>query len=212
MVNYQNGKIYKLVNDVNDDIYVGSTCGTLRLRKSEHKKRSRKKPNMKVYQCVNECGWDNCRIILVESFPCNNKDELLAREQHWIDELKPSLNGTGAYKRCPHGRQHHNCKDCGGKGICEHNRIRHRCKDCSGNGICEHNKEKYFCKDCKGKGICEHNKQKYCCKDCGGNGICKHNNHKRSCKQCNGDKYKCLICNKIYASKRNLTRHNKKFH
>ena len=30
MNRYNNGKIYKLVNDVDDEIYVGSTTGTLR--------------------------------------------------------------------------------------------------------------------------------------------------------------------------------------
>ena len=212
MNRYQNGKVYKIVNDVNDDIYVGSTCLTLSKRKYTHKYASKKQLNRKVYQCVNECGWDNCRLVLVENFPCNSKDELLAREQHWVDELKPSLNGVGAYKRCPHGRQHSQCKDCGGKGICEHNRVKKSCKQCGGSQICEHNKDKRYCKQCGGNGICEHNKQKRVCKQCGGRAICGHGKDKYCCKQCNGDKYKCLICNKIYAGKSSLTRHNKKFH
>ena len=37
MVNYQNGKIYKIVNDVTDDIYVDSTIQQLSHRFQDHK-------------------------------------------------------------------------------------------------------------------------------------------------------------------------------
>lgn len=91
MVNYSDAKIYKLVNNVDDKIYIGSTCGTLRLRKSKHKAAS-KVMNYTVYQHLNEIGWNNVEIILIETFECNNKDELHKRERYWIDELKPELN------------------------------------------------------------------------------------------------------------------------
>jgi len=92
MVNYANGKIYKLVNNVDDKIYVGSTCGSLRLRKSRHKAKSNACPDRPVYKHLNRVGWDNIEIILVETYECKNKAELHARERHWIDELKPELN------------------------------------------------------------------------------------------------------------------------
>ena len=41
-------------------------------------------------------------------------------------------------KKCEHGRQRHNCKDCGGGGLCEHGRRRTLCKDCGSGSICEH--------------------------------------------------------------------------
>lgn len=91
MVNYGNGKIYKLVNNCDGKIYVGSTCSTLSKRKGDHKSRS-KKSNYKVYQHLNKIGWDNVEIILIEKYECKCKDELHARERHWIDELKPELN------------------------------------------------------------------------------------------------------------------------
>ena len=94
MVNYSNGKIYKLVNNVDDKIYIGSTCNFLRVRKSEHKNTSRSCPNRNVYKHLNEVGWENVEIILIEAYECKNKDELHQRERHWIDELKPELNKT----------------------------------------------------------------------------------------------------------------------
>ena len=36
-VDYSNGKIYKITNDFNDDVYVVSTCDTLVKRFSHHK-------------------------------------------------------------------------------------------------------------------------------------------------------------------------------
>lgn len=91
MVNYSNGKIYKLVNNVDDKIYVGSTCNLLRVRKYKHKNEAKTTPR-KVHKHLNSVGWENVEIILIEDYECKNKDELRARERHWIDELKPELN------------------------------------------------------------------------------------------------------------------------
>jgi len=120
MVNYENSKIYKLVNNVDDKIYVGSTCGTLRLRKSKHKweLNNNKYPNRKVYNHLNQVGWGNVEIILIENFECKCKDELHKRERYWIDELKPELNKTRptiTNEECNiYNEKKFNC-DCGGK-------------------------------------------------------------------------------------------------
>jgi len=39
-------------------------------------------------------GWDEVKIILIESFPCDNKMELEKRERYYIDQLSPSLNSS----------------------------------------------------------------------------------------------------------------------
>lgn len=89
---YENGKIYKLVNDVDSEIYVGSSCLELRKRLYYHKRTAKSAPDRKVYKHILNIGWDNVSIILIETYPCMSKNELLRRERHWIDELKPSLN------------------------------------------------------------------------------------------------------------------------
>ena len=86
--NYQNGKIYKLVNDVNDDIYIGSTATSLANRKYWHK--HTQMPKVKIMYDV--IGWDKLKIILVEGYPCDDNDQLRQRERYWYDELKPALN------------------------------------------------------------------------------------------------------------------------
>lgn len=96
MVNYQQGKIYKIVNDVDNKEYVGSTCKPrLCQRWQEHKSASKgnRVTHYKLYQHMNTIGIEHFRIELIESFQCNSKDELRAREGHFIKTLKPCLNG-----------------------------------------------------------------------------------------------------------------------
>lgn len=91
MNKYQTGKIYKLVNTVDDDIYIGSTHHPLTVRLSLHKSH-RKIKNSKVYQHLNEIGIENVRIELIEDYPCTSKKELEDRERYWIENMKPALN------------------------------------------------------------------------------------------------------------------------
>ena len=81
MVNYQDGKIYQIVNDVNSKIYIGSTCQTLCKRMSVHRAFGKglihKTP---IYLAMHEIGVEHFRILLVQNAPCNSKEELHAIE------------------------------------------------------------------------------------------------------------------------------------
>lgn len=103
---YSKGKIYKLVNDVDDEIYVGSTCLTLAKRFYEHKHSAKYKP-LRIHHHLNEIGWDTVKIILVEEFSCENKMQLLQRERYWIDALKPTLNKTLPLRTVQEWRDEH---------------------------------------------------------------------------------------------------------
>lgn len=83
MVNYQNGKIYKLISYVSDKIYVGSTCQSLAKRLSCHKHQ----PAHKGASSRELTSIGDCDIILIENFPCISKEELHAREAYWIRKL-----------------------------------------------------------------------------------------------------------------------------
>ena len=104
MNKYRNSKIYKIVNSHNDEIYVGSTCNELRWRWAAHKQDGQKQingtreTNYELYNAFSELGVENFRIILVENWPCNSKDELRMREDHWIQILKPAYNMRRAYR------------------------------------------------------------------------------------------------------------------
>ena len=94
MPNYQEGKIYKIYNTINDDFYVGSTTQKLCERMREHRSNSRsnKLENMLIYKAFGELGVEKFYIELIEKCPCNDKDELRKKEGEWIRQLKPSLN------------------------------------------------------------------------------------------------------------------------
>ena len=73
MVNYQLGKIYKIVNDVNDKFYIGSTAEPyLSNRMSGHRQKHNKCMSKNIGVDLKECS-----IILIENYPCKDKPELL---------------------------------------------------------------------------------------------------------------------------------------
>ena len=80
MINYQNGKIYKIINENNDIVYIGSTTQPLSHRYTKHK---HKAPNHK--------------IILIENYACNSKEELCMKEQEFIEQYDNLLNKIKAY-------------------------------------------------------------------------------------------------------------------
>ena len=81
MVNYQDGKIYQIVNDVNSKIYIGSTCQTLCRRMAVHRAFGKGLiHNTPIYIAMHEIGVEHFRILLVRNAPCNGKEELLAIE------------------------------------------------------------------------------------------------------------------------------------
>ena len=89
-MDYMNGKIYQLLNKVNDEVYVGSTLQPLSKRFYSHKTKS-DHLNNKLSELIRTIGKDNCYIELIENYPCNTKEELLAREGHYIRE-RATLN------------------------------------------------------------------------------------------------------------------------
>ena len=167
MNRYHNGKIYKLVNNVDDRIYIGSSASELSKRLYEHKTMARIKIEQKVYKELNTIGWENVRIIQIEAFRCQNKQELLTREQYHIDLLKPDLNKQAASgQQCIHNTRRSICIECGGSQICEHNKQRRQCIDCCGGSFCIHNKLRAQGVECGGSAMCSHNKRRLTCVEC----------------------------------------------
>ena len=73
---YQNGKMYKFINDIDDEIYVGSTVNKLCIRFADHKASPRKQVDRRVYKHINtNGGWEHVKIILNENYPCASKED-----------------------------------------------------------------------------------------------------------------------------------------
>ena len=91
MNRYQNGKIYKIVDVGYSKCYIGSTCENLCVRMARHKYHynhrdddAYKNKHTNVNLLFDEFGKDSCKIELIETYPCNNKEELTKREGCYI--------------------------------------------------------------------------------------------------------------------------------
>lgn len=82
MVNYENGKIYRIVCNKSGKQYIGATTISLSARLSQHKKVFRS-TKCCLSRDVLEGG--DYEIFLIEDFPCERKEQLLARERFHIE-------------------------------------------------------------------------------------------------------------------------------
>jgi hypothetical protein len=88
MVNYQQGKIYRIVDNTNNNMYIGSTCKKLLSQRlaahiSDYKCfLNGKRSYITSFEIVKN---NNYAIVLLEAYPCNSRDELLAKERFYIE-------------------------------------------------------------------------------------------------------------------------------
>ena len=99
MVNYINGKVYKIEPTVEmideGDIYIGASAKEyLSQRMDTHRqkykqwKKGNKTSKIYSYDLFDKYGLENCKITLLEACSCNSRDELKARESHYVRTLK----------------------------------------------------------------------------------------------------------------------------
>ena len=104
MVNYQLGKIYKIVCRITGEVYVGSTCEkTLAKRlvahRADYKRLCENNPKGSVSssQIISRGDY---YIDLLEAYPCSSSDELRKKEREYFDRIectnkcRPLLNHT----------------------------------------------------------------------------------------------------------------------
>ena len=91
MVKYENSKIYKIVDNTNGNIYIGSTVKTLSQRLGQHRAAYKQYLNGKCRNCKSFeiiANGDYDIVLLEECKIITNKDELHARERHYIDNFE----------------------------------------------------------------------------------------------------------------------------
>ena len=104
MPNYTESKIYKIECNNTKQCYIGSTTyPTLNMRLSQHKTDYKKwvkgkRPKTSSFDVI---GNGNYSIHLIESFPCNSKRELEAREGNIIKEYKRILDNICVNRNIP---------------------------------------------------------------------------------------------------------------
>ena len=92
MNKYNNGKIYKIISNQTDNIYIGSTTKELKQRYNQHRAYYKKYVAGKNVQIksveILKLGEPGCEIILIENYPCSSKQALLEREQFYLDKFQ----------------------------------------------------------------------------------------------------------------------------
>jgi len=85
MLNYQLGKIYKIVDLSTDECYIGSTCQpTLAKRLAKHVEAYKRYCNGKEHWIISSfhiLANENYDIVLIEDYPCDTRGELHSRER-----------------------------------------------------------------------------------------------------------------------------------
>ena len=138
MNKFHNSKIYKLTDNTNNQVYIGSTIQTLQQRLQGHK--SGAKTTKEGCGCASKSIIDNgdYKIELLEEFSCENKRELLIKEQSYIDKYD-CINKVNSHtdpkqryllnrdkiliKKRIYDKKYIKC-ECGG-GYCMSHRARH---------------------------------------------------------------------------------------
>jgi len=89
MPDYKNAKIYKITNNVNDKIYIGTTLNTLYNRMALHRYVARDPEGYrgKLYRAMIRHGIENFRIELIRSFSCSNAFELAKEEYNVANNM-----------------------------------------------------------------------------------------------------------------------------
>lgn len=82
MPNYSKAKIYKITSNDAKDVYIGSTCQSLKDRLCKHKYSFKKGKTCPTSKEI--LKYADCKIELIEEFPCATKRELLEREGYHI--------------------------------------------------------------------------------------------------------------------------------
>jgi len=146
-------KIYKITDNTNDKIYIGSTCQTLKERLSGHKSEYKRflkglSRNVRSFGILKN---NNYKIELLENCNIKTKDELTARERFYIENNE-------CVNRCIPGRTRKEYKENNKDKIKEQDKTyrdankekKRAYYEANQDKIREHNNEKFDC-ECGGK-------------------------------------------------------------
>jgi hypothetical protein len=104
MPNYTESKIYKIECNITNRCYIGSTTYSKIIHRLKEHERCYKKWKLGKYgktSSFDVIGNGNYSIHLIESFPCNSKRELEAREGNIIKEYKRILDNICVNRNIP---------------------------------------------------------------------------------------------------------------
>lgn len=126
--------IYKITNDNDGLVYIGSTIGRLERRFFGHIRDVNGGSTTKLHSHMRAIGIEHFSICGIEEHGPITRNELRAKEDEQIvihDSMKNGLNGRreiGGYRPCAHFMRIDQCGKCSG---CQHERLRWQCRQCN---------------------------------------------------------------------------------
>ena len=108
MPNYQNGRIYRIVTPNHNGVYIGScTHKYLAQRWANHRCDYLHNRNETTAWQLFDTGFSDCKMELIEEFPCETSQELKAREDYWMKNTENCVNKCRA-RLTPEERRKYN--------------------------------------------------------------------------------------------------------
>ena len=129
-------RIYKIINDVDELVYIGSTTCELSKRMAQHRKDMRKaNRTSKLYDHMRANGVEHYKILLIKEYTDISKERLNNREHKYIKRYDSVKNGLNTYEMggyyCIHNKLKRYCMSCNGSSLCSHGRIKRICVKCT---------------------------------------------------------------------------------
>ena len=139
-------KVYKIVNDSDELIFVGSTVCSLGKRMCDHLWRAKQGKQSKLYTHIRSLGAEHFKIVCVMTYVDIDSETLKAAEETYIKQFDSINNGLNTSLRigkiCSHKKRRETCIQCGGSSLCLHQRRKLQCSICSPE-VCENCKKSY---------------------------------------------------------------------
>ena len=108
LLSYSDAKIYKIINSVDDQIYVGSTIQTLNTRFTKHKCEAKRSPERKLYKHFAKYGIHHFEIKLIKNYPCASRTALDIEEERYKLMLNAQLNTIRAHRTVEQKKEQEN--------------------------------------------------------------------------------------------------------
>ncbi len=128
-------RVYKIVNDIDELVYIGSTKQILCRRMTEHRKLVLKGRERKLYNHMREVGIGHFKIMCVREYKDTSQERLKYKEDKYIkrfDTVRNGLNMSYAFGyKCEHNVRRDRCISCKGSSMCSHGRITRLCVKCT---------------------------------------------------------------------------------
>ena len=91
MPDYRRAKLYKIVNDVDEKIYIGSTTVRYLSQRLASHRHEALRSNTALSRHMKKLGQQHFRIVWLKDVPCHNRDQLEAMHFEAEEEYDPRV-------------------------------------------------------------------------------------------------------------------------